>query len=93
MEASMSIDSIKSQILGLTEPVKQGGLKAQGKAVIRNEDSLDQVSNLSIQKALSIAPQTDMVDISQIRRELDSGLYDSPEMIRAAARQIAKLGI
>lgn len=89
----MSIDSINSKILGPTEPVKQGGLKAQGKAATRNVDSLDQVFNSSIQKALSITPQVEPVDISQIRRELESGLYDSPEMIRAAARQIARLGI
>jgi hypothetical protein len=93
MEASMSIDSVNSKILGLTEPVKQPMPRVQSKAAVPAADSLDSVSNSSIQKVLSTAPQDDAIDISQIRRELESGLYDSPEMIRAAAKQIAQLGI
>ncbi len=89
----MNIESINPKILGLTELAKQNESKAQNKVSVTTTDSLDQVLNLSIQRVLSSNPPADTVDISQIRRELESGLYDSPETIRAAAKQIAQLGI
>jgi len=87
------INPADNLILGLRGPVGRESSKAPEKAVAAGVDSLDHTFDRHIQKALSITESSEQVDIAQIRKELEAGVYDSPEMARAAAEKMLRLGL
>ena len=89
----MQIDPAYNLILGLHEPVKRGQPNPSEKAAAPGVDSLDQTFKSHIEKALSSSPAAESIDIAQIRQELKDGLYDSPQMARAVAEKLLRLGI
>lgn len=89
----MNINPADNSILGPAGPVRQGQPNRPDKSAAPQSDSLDQTFKSHIEKALSISEPTDQIDLAQIRKELDAGLYDSPEMVRQAAQKMLKFGI
>lgn len=89
----MDIKPADNLILGLSEPVRREQANVSAKAAVPEADGLDKTFQVHIQKALSMAETTERVDLAQIRRELEAGVYDTPEMARAVAQKMFHLGI
>lgn len=87
----MQINPDKKQILGPSEPLYPTVAQNPKNKALAQADGLESSFTPYIGKAREVPAET--VDIEQIRKELESGLYDKPEMIRGAAEKILCFGI
>jgi hypothetical protein len=88
----MQINPDTKQILGLSEPWYQSAAPSPNHKASIQADGIESSISLYLEKTRQIATD-ETIDIEQIRKELDSGQYDKPEIIRAAAKQIVQFGI
>ncbi|HML75945.1 MAG TPA: hypothetical protein PKB02_15750 [Anaerohalosphaeraceae bacterium] len=88
----MQINPDTKQILGLSEPWHQPATQSPKNKVSIQADGIESGISLYLEKTRQIATD-ETIDIEQIRKELDSGQYDKPEIIRSAAKQIVQFGI
>ena len=91
-DKKMQINPDTKQILGLSEPLYQKAAGSPKKIDPLAADSVESGLAHYLEKAQEIAAE-ESIDLEHIRKELESGLYDRPEMIRAAAQHIVQFGI
>ncbi|MBN2513834.1 MAG: hypothetical protein JXB18_12935 [Sedimentisphaerales bacterium] len=88
----MQINSDTKQILGLSEspyqPVAQG---PKHKASVQ-ADGIESGVWRYLEKSRTISAD-DAFDVERVCKELESGQFDKPEMIRAAAEKLIQFGI
>lgn len=90
----MQINPDTKQILGLSEPRYQAAAQSPKHLASIQADGIESSISHYLEKAQEIpADESESIDIQQIRKELDSGQYDNPEMIQAAAKKIVQFGI
>jgi hypothetical protein len=88
----MEINPADNQILGLNELLYQKTVRPSEQNGLKAPDAFNNSFEGYITRALSGSSE-ETVDIEQIRKEMNSGQFDSPEAIGQAARNILSYGV
>ncbi len=91
-EKKMQINPDTKQILGLSESLYPKVAQSPKNKASVQDDGIESSVSFYLEKAREIVAD-DSIDIQQIRKELASGQYEKPEMIRAAAEKMIQFGI